>query len=365
MYTNEMRKANEHIRSLEKEIGQLRNLPSMASDTVTKVEIRYYESPLVAALSDRVRQLEGQQPRTVGSEILYLGEQSQLGAEVLVLLDRQGILHHEDGKSYLVFRKHAGLDPPARIGLDHGGVPVMALYYPDDRSADGLDEESEKDPIDDKTAKALAKHYGRGIGVKIGPTADFAFSDYDLGKSEAEPNLGLLTDLILSPSLSVETGIKYGQRLIEIRDPSEFGKRDFPDQNEFDGELSAIEIDGKFLEIPINLKYRRYVAPNLDLTFGLGFSSYIAIKEDLEYTYNNVEIAGGQFLDEVRSDQPQGGGKIYPGNMNFILGVNHALKDRRSLEGAFFYQHGVGNVGFAELSPNFFGLRGVYWFTVR
>ncbi len=358
-----LERQNEEFDDLKREVATLRNIPVVA-DTIRQIEVRYQDSPLLASLSGRVKQLEAQKIRSINDKIIYLGETNQIPADVLVMLGREGLLHNEEGGSYLVLSKWDLITLERKMGWDQSS-PEVSLYYPFSKEQLGDEEGRKPILIDAETLKDLDKHYSKGIGVRLGPSAEFQFGDYDLGTNEPGINLGLMADLIMSPSFSIETGVKYGQRLIEISDPEEFDKRDFPDQNEYDGDLDRIEIDTRFLEFPVMAKYRTPLnRPNLNMSLGIGFSSYLFWKQDFEYTYNNVAF-NETSLDGVRSDQPQKGVHIYPGNINFEIGINKQLKERKSVQTLLFYQHGVWDVGIEKMSPNFFGLRGIYWFTVR
>ena len=215
-----------------------------------------------------------------------------------------------------------------------------------------------------KTARELEKHYRHGIGIRLGPTLELSKGFYRHGAGKIDVTGGLLGDFILSPSLSLETGAKFIHRIYEISDdelPS--ASSTLPDINEDLEPLTSAEIDSWIIEVPLNLKYRYPLSTTTHGLVGLGYSSQIYTKQSLEYSYKLDGVASGSgYITEphIFSDI-----KRYAGTFNISLGLSKRLKNNKTLETSFYYQHGSGESGVEKMKSNFVGIRSAYWFNIK
>jgi len=214
-----------------------------------------------------------------------------------------------------------------------------------------------------KSIRALEKHYSHGVGIKIGPTADVFLSRYSLGNGELNVSGGILTDFIVSPALGLETGIKYSERFFAIDDQNALSGSTLPGVDEQLGNLKSAEVDYRLLEIPINLKYRHPLSLNDHWIASIGYSCLVYLNEDFEYTYefDNPSTNPTSIVSTVTTNEA----KVYPGTINFSLGMSHLLKNKKIIEASLFYNHGIGTQGLEKTRAQYFGLRGTYWFTVK
>lgn len=238
-----------------------------------------------------------------------------------------------EGKSFRVVREHKELSSPVERSLSA------------------------------KTIYNLEKHYSRGIGLTLGPAVEFSNGLYSLGDGHANLGVGILADLIFSPSLALETGAKYSARYYAMHDEQTLTTAPLPGVDTHFGDLQRAEIDYRMIEIPLNLKFRYPLSLSNHWLAGIGYSSIIYLNEDLEYTYrfDNQTTNPTSIISTATVKKTS----LYPGTINLSLGFSHALKDRRAIEASLFYNHGLGTQGVEGTRARFFGVRGVYWFTIR
>lgn len=227
---------------------------------------------------------------------------------------------------------------------------------------DVIDIKSQK-VLDTKSIRALEKHYSHGIGIKLGPTLDAFGGKYSLGDGHINLSAGLLADFILSPSLGLETGLKYSARYYAIVDPNNLSSANLPGIDPQVGTLQRAEVDYQLFEIPLTLKYRYPLSMKDHLIGGLGYTCLLYLDQDFEYTYefDNQSPHPTSIVSTVNTD----GIKAYPGTFNISLGMSHVLKNKKIMEMTMFYNHGIGTQGVEKTRAQYFGIRGTYWFNLK
>lgn len=214
-----------------------------------------------------------------------------------------------------------------------------------------------------KSIRELEKHYSHGVGIKIGPTADIFLSQYSLGNGQLSISGGILADFILSPALGLETGIKYSERFYAMNDENALSGSTLPGVAEQLGKLQSAEVDYRLLEIPLNFKYRYPLTLKDHWIASIGYSCLVYLNEDFEYTYEFDSPSSNP--TSIVSTVTTNAAKVYPGTINFSLGMSHVLKNKKIIEASLFYNHGIGTQGVEKTRAQYFGLRGTYWFTVK
>lgn len=214
-----------------------------------------------------------------------------------------------------------------------------------------------------KTIRSLEKHYRKGIGIRVGPSLEISNGMYTSGKMRMGFVGGIVGDFILSPALSLESGLKYSHRIYENSNIKSLTEANLPNVNPDLGTLSNTDIDSWILELPIHVKYRYPLSMRVNLIGGVGYSSLIYLKQLLEYNY--VYEFENNTTASVNSTYRTEEAKRYAGLLNTSLGVSKQLKNNKILETSLYYQHGLGKTGVENAHANFIGLRGVYWFSVR
>ena len=209
-----------------------------------------------------------------------------------------------------------------------------------------------------KAIRELERHYNRGVGVRIGPTAEMSYGFYPQAEGGINVGLGVLADIILSPSLSLETGAKYARRYYQVESLND---AELPGVDQTLGEFNVAEIDTWAIEIPINLKYRSPITTKTHWLTGIGYSPVIYYKQVFEYEYfmpqnHNYTIGASHENNKVQ---------LYAGTFNLSAGLSFTLKNKKIIETSLYYQRSLGEAGIEQVTPNYFGIRGVYWFKVR
>ena len=334
---------------------QLRNY-STKTDTVRIVEIRNIaDTAMFQDLYQRLVDLEKAQVEVINDHMMFLGSNDQVPPDILNTLAKNGLLiEHEDGVYLVAYPVSSTTIQPKQHAETNESIPRYAFVYTEED--DLMQEEKKLVPIPIKTQRELAKHYGKGVGINVGPMLDFSFANFSVGESDPSVGFGVLADFILSPTLSLETGAKLVDRHTEVE--SNFGRLSLPNENDTEN-LSKVEIDNQVIEFPLNLKYRYLISTYTQIIGSAGYTAMLYASQDIEYTYP----ASGNLLSI--QDESIESSRLYPGGLNFSVGLNRALQKNNSLETTLFYHHGIGDKGRERNNANFIGLRGVYWIRVR
>lgn len=215
--------------------------------------------------------------------------------------------------------------------------------------------------LSSKKIRELEKHYRNGIGIQLGPTLELSKGIYSAGKGEPAITAGILADLVFSSSLSLETGVKYVHRFYEISGEESLSEVELPGVDTSLGTLINADVDSWIMEVPLNLKYRYPISMKTHWLAGIGYSSLLYTKQIFEYDH---EFEDGSPIT-INSAYEKSGIEVYPGTLNVSLGLSRQLKNKKTLETSLYYQHGLGKAGLENSNVDFFGVRGVYWFTIR
>jgi hypothetical protein len=212
------------------------------------------------------------------------------------------------------------------------------------------------------SAKEIIKgeKYRKGVGFRLGPTAEASQGFYRRGNGEINIGYGIAGDFILSPSLSFETGLKYVHRFYSVPE-NELNKISLPFVNQAIGDMKFAEIDSWILEVPLNMKYRVPLSTKNSFLYRIGYSPIIYASQTLEYSYE-YDVTKNLYLKDSHKNK---GAHFYAGTANFSLGASRQLKNKEIIELGIFYQQGLGGMGLEKNKSSFLGLRSVYWFPLR
>ena len=347
---------------LKNEVAKLGAKPA---DTIKIIEIQSVSAaPTLGTPTFSGGTIQGASS-SASNSLIYLGEHGDLPEEIVLWLQRQGVLIIDGSKVYV-----SDL-PPLHLQKDMTAEPsfllesVMPLWAGIETSIAPVEHpEQAYQQLDTKTVLLLERHYQKGVGLNIAPNVEFVDSDYGLGEANKSLGAGMLVDAILSPLLSLETGAIYSQRHLSISD--NFDQVNLPDLQPNLGTLNRVEIDSKTLEVPLNLKYRIPLSATTRLMTGIGISAMWYTRQEFEHAYQLINEDGtADVRGSVRSDSNYDNWKSYPGNISLMLGVSENLQNNKTLEVSLFYRKGIGDKGVEQLNPNLIGLRGAYWFNIR
>ena len=334
--------------NMQKEFDYLKNI---TRDTIRIIEIRQERSNEYALLQNRISVLE--------SEIQMLRKQ-----QAVVLSDDESNQQLTDG-----YRSEDSGQVSASGQVGNQSRRLMP------RSDDEISKRAIPDGVKEtntiiginlsaRTIREMEKHYQHGIGIKLGPVVEASNGLYSVGSGQFTIGYGVLADLILSPSLSLETGAKYFKRSYDVSEIDELAKISWPEADESLGELQKAEVDNTMLEIPLNLKYRYPVSLKTHWLVSIGYSPTVFLNQVFEYEYAFDDGSGGNnFM--IHSTYQGNKVTLNPGTLNFSIGVSNQLKNRKLIETSFFYQHGLGDMGAEKIRTKYFGVRGIYWFNVK
>ena len=212
--------------------------------------------------------------------------------------------------------------------------------------------------------KDLEKHYSKGLGLKLGGELELSHTKPGIGSGEILPGGGVLAELVFSPSLALETGIKYKTRSYDAESVSNEDLTAFPGIDSTLEPVNELEGDAKLLEIPLNFKLYRPIAQNKDLYFSLGISPNIYLSQAFEYSHPTGEVnlpAEANLTSEAGINGPD----FYLGTMNAGAGLSFDLPKSRTVQVGLFYQKDINRLGVEEQKMNILGLKSSYWFRVR
>lgn len=142
-----------------------------------------------------------------------------------------------------------------------------------------------------KVIKDLRKHYSNGISIKVGGELEFLAGSPGRGSMNNTWRAGVLGELVLSPSIGLETGLKYSPRKLNFN-RNQIDAIVFPGIDESLGEFEQAEVKSKTLEIPINLKYYYPVGENKQVYLAAGISPILLLSQDFKYDYSQSSEDG-------------------------------------------------------------------------
>ena len=102
-----------------------------------------------------------------------------------------------------------------------------------------------------------------------------------------------MSDWILSPSLSIETGIVYAPRFYDRKESTMVELQNLPGVDESLGSLKEVDINSQVLQFPLNLKLYVPLSSRTEGVIGGGYSFLLYLRQYFEYGY--------QFNDDVDS----------------------------------------------------------------
>ncbi len=338
-----LKSQQENTQQLQRQLEQLRDVKP---DTVRIIEYQDQSSTVYLSLLRKIDHLETALKTMVEDNNrqreLFLAQLSEKSAA-------RDATENVFSKSYLPLPNR--ISPRNKDGISKRAVTDDFPINPD----------APQKNLSAKTIKDIQKHYQRGIGLRIGPVMSVSRGSFDPGNSRINVGGGVLADFIVSPSLSIETGITHSQRHNRIPSSDILQVNDFPGADPSLGELKNVDIDSWVFETPINLRYRLPVSLTSNWIVGAGYTPMFYTKQILEYDYqfgsNQSASINSSVIDKTFTS--------YPGTLNLSLGFSSELKNKKTLEASIFYRYGLGKVGIEQSIPEFIGIRGAYWFTVK
>ncbi|MDN5212637.1 hypothetical protein QQ020_11295 [Fulvivirgaceae bacterium BMA12] len=314
---------------------------------------------------------------------LYMANLDDAPPEVRSYLARNGIFVFEDGKKVPVKIDNLPYQHGPERLRKRGYYLASNDWQPFFDIGIGGDEQEKQEvagnakktkdvALPARILRVLEKNEMNGLGFRWGPELTLLRSAYDIGHGEGL-QLGVLAELVMSPSLRLESGFKYtklefGLDDSEIAAQSEETLNTFPALNRDIGELEDIEVSSDIISIPLNLKYFYPLTKRKKMFVSVGYTPMLYLSQRLEYSYladigNDIEE--DDFSTAITSTKRIDNPELYAGTFNTSLGLESQLKKDLYFQAALFYQKGITDMGVEERNIELFGLRTSLWFKVR
>lgn len=303
-------------------------------------------------------------------------DDQKLSEELEDFLRRNNLLIKKDGGKMTLVVQNQPVFPMGDFRLSNNYNPI-APGMPDNLPKVGTFEEldtqkkPEKKKIPNKMLWALEKHNHSGVDFQFGVEGKFHKGNYDVGVGDNNGGMGLITEVIFSPVLRLETGIHFGARSYKIGDteidqlPAEFFD-DYPGYNDQLGTLSSLESDADLIKIPLNLKVFSILDHNKKWYASAGLTPQWAMKQELEYKYAlstpSPPIDGAEYVSFVGSKQ-EISSAYYTTTFNLGVGTEVYLNEKLRWQLGVFYQKGLSKVGVENRKlKSSFGVKSSLWF---
>ena len=324
-----------------------------------------YEITLLRNKLDQLVLSSQNQEQLLRSNYHFLGYQEQLSEEMIQSLYRKGLIRYNGNEVWLAGQGNvprAYAMPPDYFSPNPYS-PNTSRYIPILTASEEVIL-PEPEQIDLRSLRELEKHYQKGVGLRIAPVFGTNFIFHEVGSGSPKVNFGAMADLIVSPSLSVESGLILNTMSNEIEDRSSLDELNKPDYDPTLGELTAYEIDTEILEFPLNLKYRHPIGSKTYLTSAIGYTAMLYTRQQIEYEQlydagdpiGIVNVGSGTTINDI---------SFSPGTLNLYMGVSTRHKKRNFFEAGIQYRQGLGPMGVEEVKTNLLGFRAAYWFHVK
>ncbi|RYU97553.1 hypothetical protein [Emticicia agri] len=178
---------------------------------------------------------------------------------------------------------------------------------------------------------------GLSLRVALSPDLSFIPSNkiFKVGN-----NWAAIVEYRFNNRLSVQTGV--------IRSMKYYGA--LPSQYEWNAywtmpsPLKDIDATCKMLDIPLNVRYDISQKPNSRWFVGGGFTSYIMLKEEYRYNYENP------YDPNIKRTSWEGKTGAYPFSvLNLSMGYEHQLFRRLTFQAEPFYKAPLGKIGYGKV----------------
>ncbi len=136
------------------------------------------------------------------------------------------------------------------------------------------------------TMRELNKHFRKGIGIRVGPVAGVSGIKYQQSSWGANLAGGLITDWILSPALSLETGAIYTFREYREENIPVMQLNTLPGVDESLGKLANVDIGSHILQFPFNAKFYFPLFRQTEGIVSVGYTWLFYLRQYQEYVYH-------------------------------------------------------------------------------
>ncbi len=304
-----------------------------------------------------------------------LADDQELSEELENFLVRNNlILRGDQGKRVLIVQNVPVTSINARDSQIYYGnmTPGIPDNIPDVATYEELEPQKPptKKEIPNKMLWALEKHNHKGLDFQFGLEAMFHKTSYDIGAGDINGGLGLMTEVIFSPVLRLETGIHFGARSYSLKEdeistlpPGTLD--DYPGLDDDLGRLIRLESDAKLIKVPINLKVFGILDHNKKWYASVGLTPQWATTQELDYKYaiDTPDLPEGdlEYVSFIGSKQEMSPA-FYVTTFNLGAGTEVYLNDKFRWQIGVFYQKGLSEAGVENRKLQSFGIKSSLWF---
>lgn len=306
-------------------------------------------------------------------EVIYklgLGEKENIPSELYAKLEEQGFIDTENGEVVLLLTKKS---TPSKSTSFHTSLSDLLLQIPELGTlrlvAMSPEKTQKKNPpvvqhgeYSLQARNILEKHYFKGVGIQIAPHLDLTKGIFSKGSGEYTPRIGFNADWILSPRLSVETGLDYSTTEINFTG----NNIPFNPLGPQLGALSSETLTNRMLSIPLSIKYRQWISDKSQLIVRAGYTPYGILSRQLQCNfvhkdYNNPDSDGDLITTVDKRDEYKFLGSTFTTSLGLMIKPE---KNKGQWEASLFYERSLGQ-GFESNSMQLVGLRTAYWFKIK
>jgi len=301
-----------------------------------------------------------------------LGDAQNIPADLYEKLKAQGLLTEENGRVYVAIPSQS-VEAIRPLGLytrpDEllATVPKPGTLQLLSLNAQKTEKKMSAHVIAQGKASlaaknALEKHYFNKLGIQVAPHVDLVRGFFPVGQGETTPRIGLTADWLISPRLSVETGLDY------LSTQNNLTHDQIPPYIQYNPQLGKCETEAltsRLVSAPIAVKYRRWISEKSQFLFRLGYTPYEILSNQAQYSYVHYDPNGRQDGDQITTVSDRHETRYFGSTITAGAGVMvKREKNNGQWEAALFYEKMVGN------SPDhsglqLVGLRTAYWFKIK
>jgi hypothetical protein len=335
---------------------------------------RLVATPAVVSPQFKLHLIKTSEPTAFTSvDLVYkvgIGRRENIPQDLYEQLNEEGLIAMENGEAVLLLSRKTTTAPS---GSFHTRLSNLLLPTPTvgtlrlvamtpEKSSKTKTPTLRQSESSLQARNMLEKHYFKGIGLQIGPHLDLVKSVFTIGTGEITPRLGVTADWIVSPHLSLETGVDYSTTNTHFnRDEVPFA----PLGPQL-GTLTSETISNRMISLPLSLKYRYWIFDKSQLIVRGGYTPYGILTRQMQYDFvhhDNYNPDGDG--DKISTLEKRNEYKFLGGALTSSVGLMiKREKNKGQWEASLFYERSMGQ-GFENNPMQLFGLRTAYWFKVK
>ncbi len=371
---NQQRKFNHSfhaIDSLNKVISQLQCESETKPVVIVKSEARTIKTPDFRMKLVTVTDYKTDSTKETTSMKLGIGRIKDIPKEVFQQLVERDLLFENDGEAYLSLadRNHPIVTTSVHSKNKDLIIPQSepGLFRLVSLNSKQEEEKVVGPPITRHGEKSLAarnaleKHYYKGIGIQIAPHVDLMKGVFDRGQGKITPRYGITADWIMSPRISVESGVDYSTTETEMSS----AEIDFTPVYSPNGKLESSIVTNTLLSSPISFKYRQWVFDKSQLVWRTTFTPYWSMMHASKNFFDVPDSNPDHDFDKVVTVDEKNKFGYYGSTIGTSIGLTlKREKNKGTWEASLFYEHNIGNMT-DQNQMQLIGLRTAYWFKVK